>query len=461
MAVRIALHTPDIKLYQLLASALRPECIVTFESDKTKLKQAAASGSADVLLLDFDSNNSTHAQQLEFFNEIADLSAPIVVMTDDLRRTAAMEYLQRGAFDCIGKPPSLLEIKVIVGRAHEHAQMRKELEQMRQTVSATQGFDKLVGSSGRSQVVYDLIRRVANLSAFVLVTGESGTGKELVARAIHNQGSRAKDPFVAVSCGAIPESLIEAELFGHEKGAYTGSMGARAGYLEQAGDGTIFLDEIGELSLHTQVKLLRVLQQREFCRLGGNKVIPLNARVVFATHRNLQQMVEAGTFRRDLFFRVNVMTVHVPPLRQRTEDIPALARHFLKQYATEYSKPVTDIRPNAMELLVAYDWPGNVRELENVIQGAVILADGDSITRADLNENLQALAEDEADGPCEVVPEGFEGLLRQYKISLATKAISECNGNKSLAARKLRVSRAYLHRLIRLGPAAETSIDAA
>jgi DNA-binding NtrC family response regulator len=183
--------------------------------------------------------------------------------------------------------------------------------------------------------------------------------------------------------------------------------------------------------------------------------------VVFATHRNLQQMVEAGTFRRDLFFRVNVMTVHVPPLRQRTEDIPALARHFLKQYATEYSKPVTDIRPNAMELLVAYDWPGNVRELENVIQGAVILADGDSITRADLNENLQALAEDEADGPCEVVPEGFEGLLRQYKISLATKAISECNGNKSLAARKLRVSRAYLHRLIRLGPAAETSIDAA
>src|SRR6185437_5620020 len=163
--------------------------------------------------------------------------------------------------------------------------------------------------------------------ASVLITGESGTGKELVARAIHNLGGRAARPFVAVSCGAIPETLIEAELFGHEKGAFTGAAGAREGYLEQAGDGTLFLDEIGELSPHTQVKLLRVLQQREFSRLGSNKVLPLRARVLFATHRNLQQMVEEGTFRRDLFFRVNVMTIHVPPLRQRTEDIPALARH--------------------------------------------------------------------------------------------------------------------------------------
>jgi DNA-binding NtrC family response regulator len=336
--------------------------------------------------------------------------------------------------------------------------MKADLERMRQTVSSmTRGCDQLVGSSGKSQLVYDLITRVANLNAFVLISGESGTGKELVARAIHNTGNRAGQPFVAVSCGAIPESLIEAELFGSEKGAYTGAAGARAGYLEQAGDGTLFLDEIGELSLSTQVKLLRVLQQREFSRLGSNKVLPLNARVLFATHRNLQQMVEAGTFRRDLFFRVNVMTINVPPLRERTEDIPMLARHFLKRYSSEYDKPVHDIRPNAMELLVDYDWPGNIRELENVIQGAVILADGDSISRGDLPDHLQRLGDGIAES---LEPEGFEQLLRQYKVTLATKAIDECNGNKSLAARKLRVSRAYLHRLIRMGPGTETT-DAA
>ena len=208
----------------------------------------------------------------------------------------------------------------------------------------------------------------------------SGTGKELVARAIHNTGNRAGGPFVAVSCGAIPESLIEAELFGHERGAYTGSTASRTGYFEQACDGTLFLDEIGELS-PAQVKLLRVLQQREFSRLGSNRLTPLNARILFATHRDLDAMCNTGAFRRDLFYRVNVMNIHVPPLRERTGDIPLLATHFLKQYAAEYGKPVNDIRPNALELLVDYDWPGNVRELENIIQSAVIRADGASIAR--------------------------------------------------------------------------------
>jgi DNA-binding NtrC family response regulator len=455
MAIRIALYSPDPKLHQLLASALRPACSVLFESDKDNLKQIAAGGQADVLVLDFDSNYSSLAEQLAFYDGIGDSRIPIVVMTDDLRRSTATEFLQRGAYDCIGKPPALLEFKVIVGRAYEHALMKAELQNMRRSMCATQGCDQLIGSSGRAQVVYDLIRRVANLNAFALITGESGTGKELVATAIHNLGNRAKNPFIAVSCGAIPESLIEAELFGHEKGAFTGSTGARAGYMERAGEGTLFLDEIGELSLHTQVKLLRVLQQREFSRLGGSKLIPLSARVLFATHRNLQQMVEAGSFRQDLFFRVNVMTIHVPPLRARTEDIPMLARHFQKRYAAEYDKPVHDIRPNAMELLVEYHWPGNIRELENVIQSAVILADGDSITRGDLPDHIQQLAKPEM-VPNGFESDGFEERLRQYKINLANNAITECNGNKSHAARKLRVSRAYLHRLIRVGSGGTT-----
>jgi DNA-binding NtrC family response regulator len=363
-----------------------------------------------------------------------------------------MEFMQRGAHDCVRKPPSLVEFKVIVGRAYEHALMKKELERNRLTMATTHGCDRLVGSSDRAQEVYQLIHRVANLNAFVLIAGESGTGKELVARAIHQQSNRAAHPFVAVSCGAIPESLIEAELFGHEKGAFTGSTGSRPGYLEQAGEGTILLDEIGELSLNTQVKLLRVLQQREFSRLGSSKLIRLNARVVFATHRNLQQMVEAGTFRRDLYYRVNVMTINVPPLRERTEDIPMLARHFLKQYAADFGKQVNDIRPGAMEALVEYEWPGNIRELENVIQRATILADSDSISSEDLPEFLQQITNDENGAADSSNAEGFEELLRRYKIALANKAILECNGNKTLAARTLQVSRAYLHRLIRMEP---------
>lgn len=457
--IHIFLYSPDPKMDSLLAPALRPECEIVVESSKEKLKQAAAGGRADVFILDFDSNYTSPSQQLALYGELADCTAPMIVMTDDLKQSTSMQFIQRGAFDCIRKPPSLIEFKLVVHRAYEHSQMKSELETMRQAMGAAQGCDQLVGSSGRSQVVYDLIRRVANLNAFVLITGESGTGKELVARAIHNLGSRAGQPFVAVSCGAIPESLIEAELFGHEKGAFTGSAGARTGYLEQAGEGTLFLDEIGELSQHTQVKLLRVLQQKEFSRLGSSKPVPLRARVLFATHRNLQQMVETNDFRRDLFFRVNVMSIKVPALRDRTEDIPLLARHFLARYTEEYGKPIQDIRPAAMELLVQYEWPGNIRELENVIQGAVILADGESITPADLPEHIQQLEEDTMAGPVEI-GSGFEEQLREFKIGLANKAVIECNGNKSLAARKLRVSRAYLHRLIRMGPLAENT-DAA
>jgi len=226
--------------------------------------------------------------------------------------------------------------------------------------------------------------------------------------------------------------------------------------MEQAGDGTLLLDEIGELSQQTQVKLLRVLQQREFSRLGSGKLIPLKARVLFATHRNLSDMVTAGTFRRDLFYRVNVMRINVPPLRERTEDIALLAEYFLEQYATEYHKPIREIRPNAMALLFEYDWPGNVRELENVIQGAVIMAEGESIGPEDLPEPLQ---QTDLMGIEDALPTGsFEEQLREYKVKLANKAIQECNGNKTLAARSLSISRAYLHRLIRMS---SEDVDAA
>lgn len=454
--IRLVLFSGDPKLQRLLAPALGPDYSVLVESNPSKLKQFVADGHVDVLILDVDNNYSSLQQQVAFFDEVRDSRVPVIVMTDDSRRATVLELLQRGMYDYLHKPPSLPELKIVVRRAHEHASLQKELEKAREKLRATSRCDSLIGSSARSQVVYDLIRRVANLDVFVLITGESGTGKELVARAVHNLSRRSKEPFVAVSCGAIPETLIEAELFGHERGAFTGTNGSREGYLEQAGEGTLLLDEIGELSLQTQVKLLRVLQQREFSRLGSNRLLPLKARVLFATHRNLAQMVEEGTFRRDLYYRVNVMRISVPPLRERTDDIPLLADHFLQHYASAYNQPVREIRPNAMALLFEYDWPGNIRELENAIQGAVIMAEGDSIGPEDLPEPLQhADLQEVSEG---LVPGSFEDQLREYKIRLANKALLECNGNKTLAARSLSISRAYLHRLVRIPP---EDIDAA
>jgi DNA-binding NtrC family response regulator len=324
------------------------------------------------------------------------------------------------------------------------------------------------------QSVYKLVRQVANLNASVLVTGESGTGKELIARAIHNLGSRSSRPFVAVSCGAIPESLIEAELFGHEKGAFTGTVGAREGYFEQASDGTLFLDEIGDLSLNTQVKLLRVLQQMEFNRLGSNRLIPLRARLVFATNRDLAKMVAEGQFRQDLFYRINVVRIGSPALQDHPEDIPRLASHFLEHYARQFQKPVLHIEPDAMAVLLSHAWPGNVRELENVMQRATILATGQTIRREDLtldsHDHSEANPVDaseagnsaassgirspESDNIVDIAdyqPGGsFEQLLCAYKIKLAVSAVRENNGNRTLAARSLGISRVYLHRLIRL-----------
>ena len=450
--IDLILFSNDANIQSIMAGALGPSCCIRTESDKEKIKRAILELKADIVVVDLDSDFSSPTEYRALLDEIRNPRIPIIVLTGDGRRSTTLDLLQHGVYDCIGKPLALPELRVVIRRAYEHTSLKKDVEAAREALNATRGCDRLIGSSGRSQIVYDLIRRVANLSAFVLITGESGTGKELVARAIHNLSRRAQMPFVAVSCGAIPETLIEAELFGHEKGAFTGTTGARQGFLEQAGEGTILLDEIGELSLQTQVKLLRVLQEKEFSRLGSSRLIPLKARVLFATHRDLGRMVEEGAFRRDLYFRVNVMRIEVPPLRERTEDIPTLANHFVHQYAAEYEKPVRDILPSAMAALVDYEWPGNIRELENIIQGAVILAEGESIGPDDLPEALR---------PGELVPdpveESFEGQVRTYKLQLVTKALHSCNGNKTLAARSLNISRAYLHRLLR----ADAEVDAA
>ena len=445
--IHVLCYLNDLKLQLLLGPALGPGYALRVDSDQARVKQIVAQGQSDVLILDFDSNYGPVEDGLQLFDSVTDSGIPVVVMTDDARRSATLDLIQRGAYDYFRKPPSMTELRVVLGRAYERVALKRELEKAKRKLHEASSCDGMVGSSAPAQTVYGLIRRVTNLNAPVLIRGESGTGKELIARAIHNLGSRAKHPFVAVPCGAFPDTLIDAELFGHEKGAFTGTAGAREGYMQQAGEGTLFLDEIGELSPQTQVKLLRVLQQREFCRLGSCKLIPLRARVVTATHRGLEKMVEAGTFRMDLLFRLNVMTIEAPPLRERPEDIPILAQHFLTQSSAAFQKPMREITPAAMDMLAAHAWPGNVRELENVVQSAIILAKDDTIQPEDLPRGLQEAIPHAASQPEE--PLSFEDQMWEYKLELANRALAKCNGNKTLAARSLQISRAYFHRLIR------------
>jgi DNA-binding NtrC family response regulator len=446
--LRIGLFSEDRALQPLLSSALGKSFQLTLAADEAAFERSVESGLADVLLVDLNEGHRSAAMKASCCTRLlaADPSVLMVIMADDSLRSTAAELVRLGAFGYLRRPPSVRDLKTMLLRAHETQSLKRKQQPPPQPQVAA-SCDRLTGSSPRMQQMYDLIRRVAGIHASVLVTGESGSGKELIASAIHNLGNRSREPFIAVSCGAIPETLIEAELFGHEKGAYTGTVGSRVGYLEQAGEGTLFLDEIGDLSLSTQVKLLRVLQQREFCRLGSTKLLPLRARLIFATHRDLGEMVAQGTFRQDLYYRINVMRIHAPALREHREDVPEIASHMLRQYSEAYQKPISGIDPEAMAALESYAWPGNVRELENIVQRAIILAQTTFIRVEDLSQHII----DHAVAGIDEFPAAgsFERQLRDYKIKLAVAAVREHDGNKTMAARSLQISRAYLHRLLR------------
>jgi len=450
--IRIGLYSEDRTLQPILSSALGREFEVLQESNQEEMDYLVSGKDCDVIILDLNSvyGSASVRERIEFSRSLISSQVPCVVLADDTLRPTALELVRDGAYGHCRRPPSIRDLKTMLRRAHETSELKRQLQEAQDRLEAEgAGCDRMIGSSPQMRQIYQLIESVTSLNTSVLVTGESGTGKELVARAIHNLGSHRDRPFVAVSCGAIPETLIESELFGHEKGAFTGTAGAREGFFEQAGDGTLFLDEIGELSMYTQVKLLRVLQQREFSRLGSNRLVPLRARLIFATHQDLGEMVAQGKFRQDLYYRINVLRIHSPALQERSEDIPQIAGHFLRQYCQSYQKQIKTIEPSAMSLLQAYAWPGNVRELENVIQRAIIVARGDTIRLEDLPINIR---EESILDISDYQPAGsFERQLRDYKVKLAATAVRDNNGNKTLAARSLCISRAYLHRLIRLG----------
>jgi DNA-binding NtrC family response regulator len=452
---KIGLYSEDRTLHPLLSSALGKDFEVLLEPDAEGMDALVTDLGCDVMILDLYSHEDSLQTRIDCARRLIASNIPAILMADDSLRSTAFELVRSGAFGYCRRPPSIRDLKTLLSRAGETSSLKQQLYSAQHRVEDPGLCDRLIGTSPGMQHVYQLVRSVTSLNAAVLVTGESGTGKELIARAIHNLGSHASKPFVAVSCGAIPETLIEAELFGHEKGAFTGTVGAREGYFEQAGGGTLFLDEIGDLSLFTQVKLLRVLQQMEFSRLGSSKLIPLRARLIFATHQDLAKLVAEGKFRQDLYYRINVMRIEAPPLQDRVEDIPLIAHHFMRHYSGVFQKPMERIAPEALEMLQSYPWPGNVRELENVIQRAIILAPGNILRAEDLSLKSRD-RDDESDAGdivdiADYLPAGsFERQIRDYKIKLAVAAVRENNGNKTLAARKLHISRAYLHRLLRL-----------
>jgi DNA-binding NtrC family response regulator len=376
---------------------------------------------------------------------------PIIVITGSDHKEAAMEAVRRGAYGFFEKPFDPDEILHIVHQAARVRRLEQQILRLRSELQECKGFSHLIGTSPALEKTLKQARAVATTSATVLLIGENGTGKEVLARAVHEESPRSHAPFIAVSCAALPETLIESELFGHEKGAFTGATQAKKGRFELADGGTLFLDEISELTPAVQVKLLRVLQERSFERVGGTKTLTVDIRLIAASNRNLEQEVEAGRFRRDLFYRLNVVPLVLPPLRERQDDIPLLAAHFAAKAAEKHGCQPSTLDPALVEALQEYYWPGNVRELENLIERLVVLTGGSHLGLEFLPDKmLRTLPEATSDEAT------IEGAILALKRRMIVSALQSEAGNKVAAARRLGISRSYLHRLISELEIAET-----
>src|SRR5712671_217745 len=365
----------------------------------------------------------------------------------------AVEAMKRGAYDFVTKPLNLDKVELLIARALKGSKLEQENKSLRQQVDERYGLENMIGQSPALHEVIDTIRQVAPSSANVLIEGESGTGKELAAHAIHNLSRRNKAKFVTVHCAALSPTLLESELFGHEKGAFTGAHERRIGRFEQASGGTIFLDEVAEIPPTTQVKLLRVMsEERAFERVGGNQTLRAEVRLIAATNKNLEQMVKEGKFRDDLYFRLNVVRIVMPPLRERKEDIPILVRGFLRHFCKQNQKPLLELTPDAMDALLTYDWPGNIRELRTAIEHGVVMATGKQITLRDLPMAVRQAATAKLPGgvsPIEAFGEKTSPLdLHETERRFVAQALASTNGNVTAAAKKLGISRRTLHRKI-------------
>ena len=365
---------------------------------------------------------------------------PVIVLTAFSSVETAVDAMRKGAFDYISKPVHIDELKILITRALSFRSLSDENKQLKSRLGEQFSYHNIIGKSSAMQQMFATLSMVAPTDATVLITGESGTGKELVANALHHNSLRRDRPFIKLNCAALNENLLESELFGHESGAFTGAAGRRKGRFEMANKGTLFLDEIGDMSLQTQAKILRVLQGGEFERLGGAETIRVDVRLLAATHKDLQAMIVEGIFRQDLYFRLSVVPVNLPALRERNMDIPELANHFLSRFAEKNRKDIKDIHPEALNLLMQYDWPGNIRELENTVERAVILCLGEQITPQDLPPQL--LSEDVREMRTTQPDDSF--TLRDMEREVIRSTLEKTGNNKSQTAKRLGVARQTL-----------------
>ncbi len=414
--------------------------VETFASGKTFLARLSETG-FDVVLTDLRLPDITGMDILEMVKARRPESE-VIMITGYGTIDSAISAIKSGAYHYVSKPVKLDEIRVLITGALEKISMRLENLRLREALRDDGGLGAIIGSSLPMQDLFSLVRKVAPVDCNVLLQGQSGTGKALVARAIHNLSPRSDKSFMMFNCGGFTEELISSELFGYEKGAFTGATATKIGLLESAFGGTVFLDEIGEMPLTMQVKLLHVLQERQIMRVGGTKPIDLDIRVVAATNKDLKHEVAEGNFREDLYFRLNVVSIYLPPLSDRNEDVPLLARHFVEKYSLAFHKSVTSIQPQAMSLLTSYSFPGNVRELENIIERAVALTDCEEVRLQDLPNDLQDFEVDTVEG---------EGLLTMEELERRhiAKVLEKTAYNKGLAAQILNIPRTTLWRKLK------------
>lgn len=429
---------------QLQSSGYEVEQAATAEEALSALENV------DLILTDLKLPGMSGLDFLERAHE-AKPGLPIVMMTAFGSVETAVDAMKRGAADFVLKPFSLDHLTAVVGKALEFQALRDENRRLKDALGGRYQLHNMIGSSKIMEEVFQMVLRAAPTKATVLLEGESGVGKDMIARAIHYHSPRRDRPFVKINCTAIPENLMESELFGYEKGAFTGAAMNKPGKFEQADTGTVFLDEIGDVPAAVQVKLLRILQEREFERLGSNKTRHIDVRVIAATNVDLRKALEQGSFREDLFYRLNVLPIRIPSLRQRREDLPMLAAHFIRKHAAELGASELELAPDAIEKLTAHSWPGNVRELENVMERSLVLSTGERLHAADLRIDSAPRAKTAGSGGDPAfLPDGM--TLDQYEESIIREAMRRAQGNKSMAARLLGLTRnALRYRLGQMG----------
>ncbi|MCK4352218.1 sigma-54-dependent Fis family transcriptional regulator [candidate division WOR-3 bacterium] len=367
---------------------------------------------------------------------------PVIIITAYASIETAVEAMKQGAYDYFVKPFNLEEVSLVIKKIIEHQKLITENIALREQLRERYSFENVIGKSQKMQEIFKLIEAIADSNSTILIQGESGTGKEIIARAIHQRSSRANRPFITVNCAAIPENLLESELFGYEKGAFTGAIQTKKGRFELANGGTLFMDEITDMKPNTQVDLLRVLQEREFRRVGGGKLIPIDVRIITSSNKNIEEEVASGNLREDLYYRLNVISIQLPPLRERREDIPLLVQHFLKKYSKKTNRVIKGMSKEALELFTRYNWPGNVRELENVIERAVILGKDEFLMPNDLPRIIKEVKKDKPHYP----PNKSLGEVEKEYI---TNVLQETGWNLSKTAKTLKINRTTLYNKIK------------